>query len=50
MKKKYTAPTAQVEEFDLKDVVMATSGGSDSKVKMVSSYQATRFDDPPVDN
>ena len=45
MKKKYTAPTAQVEEFDLKDVVMADSTSSTPVTKMVSSYQATRFDD-----
>ena len=45
MKKEYTRPTAQVEEFDLKDVVMATSGGPNTNVKTVTSLHATSFDD-----
>ena len=45
MKKEYTAPTAQVEEFDLKDVIMATSTSEvPEKKASVLTVQATVLD------
>ena len=44
MKKEYITPEVRVEEFDLKDIIMTTSGsspGTGSKGVRVSSYQAT---------
>ena len=47
MKKEYIRPDATVEEFDLKDVIMATSGGEkvvDNEVDVLS-VQAVRVED-----